>query len=78
MLKSALVLIFDVLVHSKLVYCIEAWGNIPETHFKETYITQKPMIHTVFDKISHFRGLETAPAGLEGGACEPLPDLCSI
>ena len=67
MLKSALVLIYNVLAHSKSVHCFKAWRNAPETHLKKAYITPKPMVRTIFDKISNFwGGLETATAALGG------------
>ena len=54
MLKSALAPIYNVLAHSKSVYCVEAWRNAPETHLKRAYITQKPMVRTNYYKISNF------------------------
>ena len=47
---SALILIYNALAHSKLVYCIEAWGNAPMTHLNKVFIIQKRIIRTIFKK----------------------------
>ena len=39
--KSALILIYNTLAHSKLVDCIEAWGNAPDTHLKNYLLFKK-------------------------------------
>ena len=48
--KSALILIYNALAHSKLVYCIEAWGNAPATHLKKVFVIQKRMVRTIFKR----------------------------
>ena len=39
--KSALILIYNALAHSKLVYCIDAWENAPATHLQKLFVVQK-------------------------------------
>ena len=48
--RKSLILLYNALAHSKLVYCIEAWGNAPAIHLRKAIVIQKRMIRTIFKK----------------------------
>lgn len=47
---SAMILLYNALAHSKIVYCLETWGNAPQTHLGKITIIQKRLIRNVFSK----------------------------
>ena len=46
----AMILLYNALAHSKIVYCIEIWGNAPSTHFDKIFIIQKQLVRHVFKR----------------------------
>ena len=49
-LLKAIILLYNTFAHCKPVYCMETWGNAPNTHLKKLYIIQKQLVRTVFRK----------------------------
>ena len=47
---KAMILLYNALAHCKLVYCIETWGNAPNTHLKKLHIIQKQLVRNIFRK----------------------------
>ena len=48
--SSILILLYNSLVNSKLVYCLEAWGNAANTHLKKLFIIQKRFLRIIYRK----------------------------
>lgn len=47
---STLILLYNALAHSKIVYCLEAWGNAPTTHLNKILVVQRRMVRNIFKK----------------------------
>lgn len=48
--EQLLILLYNSLVNSKIVYCLESWGNAPQTHLNKILVIQKKVIRTIFKK----------------------------
>jgi exonuclease III len=51
---SVLILLYNSLVNSKIVFCLEAWGNAPKTHLNKILIIQKRLLRIMFHKKQEF------------------------
>ena len=47
---KALILLYSSLINSKLVYCLEVFGNALKTYLNKLYIIQKKLMRVVFHK----------------------------
>lgn len=48
--NSSLIMLYNSLINSKIVYCLEAWGNAPETHLNKILVIQKRTLRVIFHK----------------------------
>jgi hypothetical protein len=57
--RKILILIYNSIIHSKLSYCLESWGNAPNVHTDQIYILQKRLLRIMFRKppMTHSRPL---------------------
>ena len=46
--RNILILLYNSLVNSKLIYCLESWGNAPKTHLNKLYIIQKRLLRIIY------------------------------
>jgi len=54
---KVLILLYNALVNSKIVYCIEVWGNAPKTHLNSIHIMQKRLLRIIYKKHSRFHSV---------------------
>jgi hypothetical protein len=47
---SVLITLYNALVNSKIVYCLEAWGNAPESYLSKILAIQKRILRTIYKK----------------------------
>lgn len=47
---NTLILLYNALINSKLIYCLEAWGNAPKTHLNKLLIIQKKLLRIIYKK----------------------------
>jgi len=52
--RHILILLYNCLINSKIVYCLEAWGNAPKTHINKIMTMQKRVIRVIFRKHSTY------------------------
>ena len=45
-----LILLYNCLINSKIIYCIEAWGSAPQTHLNKILMLQKRLVRIIFHK----------------------------
>ena len=57
--RNVLLLIYNSFIHSRLTYCIEAWGNAPSTHLNKILIFQKRLLRIIFkqSRLAHTKPL---------------------
>ena len=48
--RKVLAVLYHSLIHSKISYCIDSWGNAPKTHISNLTKFQKKIIRIVFKK----------------------------
>ena len=51
---NILLLLYNSLINSKLVYCLEAWGNTPKKYLDKLYVIQKRLIRIIYHKSPTF------------------------
>ena len=44
----AMILLYNALAYSKIIYWIEIWGNAPSTHFDKVFIIQQRLVCHIF------------------------------
>lgn len=48
-----LILLYNSLINSKIIYCLEAWGNAPTTYLNKIYLIQKRLVRIIYRKNPH-------------------------
>ena len=48
--KNVLILLYNSLINSKITYCLEVWGNSPDTHLNKILVIQKRLLRIIYHK----------------------------
>jgi len=48
--EKILILLYNSLINSKIVYCLESWGNAADTHLNKILVIQKKIVRIIYKK----------------------------